>query len=171
MLTLSGGTGDVSLEALNHADNTAKARAIQTGDAETGVGASILLDYAETTTRAYVGNDVALSGVHDLKLDANSKNDLESAAVGGSAGSTAVTPVLAISYADNDTSAKLGTLSGDMKLSGALTASAAHEGGIDNSAEGDTKSEETGVGISLAWRSPPIACSRPRRATSTQAAR
>ena len=72
-------------------------------------------------------------------------------AEGGSAGATAVTPVLAIAISDDHTNATLGSLaSGKLELSGALDASASHDGSHDTLAKGDTKSGDTGVGISLA---------------------
>ena len=149
-VALTGGSGDVALEAQNHVTNTAKASASQAGSAKTGVGASVALNIGETDTNALIGAQANLTGAHNLKLDADSINAMTTAATGGSKGGTAVTPVVAISVADNDTNAKLGALTGTTLLSGALEANASHKGSVDTEATGDTKSGKTGVGISLA---------------------
>ena len=150
-LTLTGGSGDVSLVAHNHVTNGATASASQEGSAKTGVGASVALNIGETDTNALVGDDAALTGAHDLKLEADSANALSTSAEGGAKGGTAVTPVVAISVADNDTNAKLGSVSaGSTLLTGALDAAATHAGSVETEAKGDTKSADTGVGISIA---------------------
>src|SRR5204862_228576 len=77
-------------------------------------------------------------------------NDMTTRAEGGAGGATAVTPVIAISISGNETKATLGTAADTLKVDGALTASAAHKGSVDTSATGDTKSGDTGVGISIA---------------------
>ena len=100
---------------------------------------------------------MTIGGAHEVLLDASSKNDMTTAATGGSAGKTAVTPVVAISVANNDSHATLGALTDDstgdaqaMTIKGSLKASAAHAGSVHTSAEGNTKSADTGVGISIA---------------------
>ncbi|HMC68384.1 MAG TPA: OmpA family protein, partial [Mycobacteriales bacterium] len=98
-----------------------------------------------------LGDDATLTGAHDFKLSAATGNDMTTHATGGAGGATAVTPVIAISISNNDAVATLGTLSsGELKIDGALLAAAAHKGSADTSAIGDTKSGDTGVGISLA---------------------
>ncbi|HYR36750.1 MAG TPA: LEPR-XLL domain-containing protein, partial [Burkholderiales bacterium] len=148
-LTLT--SSDVSLLAQDHVSNTAKAGASQEGSAKTGVGASVALNIGTTDTHALIGDDAKLTDTHDLKLAADSSNTMKSEATGGAKGGTAVTPVVAISIADNDTDAKLGTLTtGGTTLTGALDASATHTGAVTTTASGDTKSADTGVGISIA---------------------
>src|SRR5882672_3108734 len=150
-VTLTGGSGgDVALQAQNHVTNTAKASASQESAGKTGVGASVALNIGETDTNALICGEATLTGAHDLKLGADSINEMTTAATGGSKGGTAVTPVVAISIADNDTNAKLAALTGTTTLTGALEANASHKGGVDTEATGDTKSGKTGVGISLA---------------------
>ncbi len=159
-VTLSGGSGDVTLEAQNHVTNTAKASASQEGAGKTGVGASVALNIGETDTNALIGAEVNLTGAHDLKLDADSINEMTTAATGGSKGDTSVTPVVAIAVADNDTNAKLAVLTGGTtELSGSLEANAAHKGSVDTEATG------------LRLQSRRIAPSQPRHAISTRAAR
>src|SRR6266850_2986000 len=110
-VTLTGGSGgDVALQAQNHVTNTAKASASQESAGKTGVGASVALNIGETDTNALISAELNLTGAHDLKLDADSINEMTTAATGGSKGGTSVTPVVAISIADNDTNAKLAAL-------------------------------------------------------------
>src|SRR5437773_1942234 len=72
-------------------------------------------------------------------------------AEGGAKGDTAITPVVAVAVSTDDTNAKLGTYSGTVdKWSCAVSLSASHKGGSETIALGDTKSGDTGVGISIA---------------------
>src|SRR6267378_3224296 len=113
-------------------------------------GGGHLIDRVRIELEVVRAGEVNLTGAHDLKLDADSINQMTTAATGGSKGGTSVTPVVAISIADNDTNAKLAALTGTTNLTGALEANASHKGGVDTEATGDTKSGKTGVGISLA---------------------
>src|SRR4029079_14795179 len=117
---------------------------------KTGVGASVALNIGLTDAHALVGNATKVDGAHDVKLASDTENTLTTDATGGAKGGTAVTPVVAISISDNDVSSTLGTLTGATTLTGALDASATHKGGATTTATGDTKSGDTGVGISLA---------------------
>src|SRR5207302_8312080 len=67
-----------------------------------GVGASIAIDDAEDTTAAYFGDGSVLTGANKLSLTADSIHEMETDATSGAAGGTAVTPVVAISIADDD---------------------------------------------------------------------
>ena len=80
-------------------------------------------------------------GSHFEEMDTEAKN--------GAKGSTAVTPVVAVSITANDTDATIGTGSA-LSLSGDLEAKAALTDQVSTSAEGDTESDDTGVGISIA---------------------
>ncbi|TMH43509.1 MAG: hypothetical protein E6H54_11135, partial [Betaproteobacteria bacterium] len=149
--------GDVKLIAQSFALNEASAAAHQSKAGKVGVGASIALNIGTTDTTATIGDEVTIGGAHEVLLDASSKNDMTTVATGGSAGKTAVTPVVAISVANNDSHATLGALTDDstgdaqaMTIKGSLKASAAHAGSVHTSAEGNTKSADTGVGISIA---------------------
>src|SRR5205085_1977879 len=75
---------------------------------------------------------------------------MTTAAEGGAAGKTAVTPVFATSVSSNDTHAELGALAASTAVEGVLSVTARHEGSVDTRADGDTESGDTGVGISLA---------------------
>src|SRR6267142_43327 len=148
-VTITDG-GNVSLGAENFVANVAEAKASQADATKTGVGASVALNIGVTHTSARLGDEATLTGAHDLKLSAASANHMTTHADGGAAGATAVTPVVAISVSDNHTDAVIGSLASGLKIDGALSASASHDGSVETSAKGDTESGDTGVGISLA---------------------
>ncbi|UUZ48811.1 hypothetical protein LP420_40185 [Massilia sp. B-10] len=147
-LTLNA-DGNTEVRAENEVANTVKASGKQTGGGGVGVGASIALNIVETDTDALIGDNVSFSGAGDITLSADSVDKVETTAEGGSAGDTAVTPVVAISVSDNDTHAEVQG-GGVLTLGGTLDASATHEGRIYTDAAGDTESGDTGVGISIA---------------------
>ncbi|MGH3553298.1 MAG: beta strand repeat-containing protein, partial [Mycobacterium sp.] len=111
-LTLNGAT-DITIQATSNVTNTVKSVASDGGGVSTkvGIGASVAFNYGEDTTAAYLGDDAGFAGsgsVHNLTLTAGSTHEMTTVATGGGAGSTAVTPVVAISVADDDTHATLG---------------------------------------------------------------
>src|SRR4029077_17029034 len=93
-----------------------------------------------------------LSGAHNLTLSASSGQEMSSEAKSGAKGSTAVTPVVAISISDNETDATVGTDSHAnlISITGNFSASAVLTSAVETTAEGDTQSDDTGVGISIA---------------------
>jgi hypothetical protein len=103
--------GTVDFTAENFVTNTVKASAKQTGGGKVGVGASIALNIGETDTDALITQDADIKGAGTITLKASSKNAMDTSAEGGSAGKTAVTPVVAISVSDNETLAKVESLS------------------------------------------------------------
>ncbi|HUJ88277.1 MAG TPA: LEPR-XLL domain-containing protein, partial [Burkholderiales bacterium] len=154
-VTITGGvSGDVALTAESDVYNTARALPSDGGGdgSKVGVGISVAFNYGENSTLALLGDDVQLSGAHGLALDASSDHDMITEAKGGAKGSTAVTPVVSISVSDNDTEATLGSdsLAHDISLSGNFSAQAALTSKVETSATGDTQSDDTGVGISIA---------------------
>lgn len=150
-ITITGG-GDVALTAVSDLANTVKAQPSDGGGsgAKMGVGVSIGLNFAETYTRAELGNGVTLAGAKGLSLDATSTQAMETEVVGGAASEgIAVTPVIAIAVANNDTNATLGSGS-LLTLTGAFSANASADNQVRTTAEGDTKSGNTGIGMSIA---------------------
>src|SRR5579862_9327040 len=158
-LTLDG-SPDVAIEAdSNIIDN---ATAMPTGESgsdssSVGVGISIAFSYGQDTTAAYIDDNAAIGGANGLTLTTNSTHLTATQATGGGKGKTAVTPVIAISVADNATYATIGSnvhaLDGTSPLnigSDGFTASSSLNDSVLTSATGDTKSSSTGVGISIA---------------------
>ena len=148
--------GALLVKAENFVADSAKASGKQSGGGKIGVGASIALDIGITTTEATLADNAVVTGAGDITLSAASGNQAAAIAEGGSAGKTAVTPVIAISVINDDTRAGLGALTvgtpaqKTTTLGGTLNVSAAHEGATSTEARGDTESGDTGVGVSLA---------------------
>ncbi|MDH5206093.1 MAG: hypothetical protein OEW36_10580, partial [Hylemonella sp.] len=142
-------TGELRLRAENRAENSARASSLAESHSGVGVGASIAVNVGETDTRALLGDGVTASGVVNLALEAESANQMLTTGAGGAKGDTAVTPVIVVAVGDNDTDAAIG-LGAALSVSDSIHVLASHEGASQTEAEGDTKSGDTGVGISLA---------------------
>ena len=145
------GSGNVTLKADDAASATAKAQPSDGGGSgsSVGVGISVAVNYEQGTTLATIVDGVPLTGtIGTMTLDATSDLDMSTEAKSGAKGSTAVTPVVAIAITDNDTDATVGT-GNALSLTGAFSATAALKDQVDTKAEGDTESDDTGVGISI----------------------
>ena len=149
--SVSAGAGDLELTA--EADSTDTAKALPSKDGasggKVGIGASVALNIVQQQAHAEVADGGTVSSAHDAKLGATSSHVATTQAKAGSKGDTAVTPSIAISVVNDEAIAQLGTGS-VMTLSGALDAEATETGKTDTTAEGDTTSGKTGVGVSLA---------------------
>ncbi|MBW6494216.1 MAG: LEPR-XLL domain-containing protein, partial [Burkholderiaceae bacterium] len=144
--------GNVLIRAENYVASNVKASAQQTGTGKVGVGPSFALNVAITDTDAVLGNGADLvggSGANDVTIESMSKNIAKTVVEGGAKGDLAVTPLIGITVANNDTNAVLGTLGSVTQLDGDLTVTARHGGAADTQVRGDTSSGDTGVGISL----------------------
>ena len=150
-LTLTG-SPNVTVEAdTNIKDATKAAPSDGGGDGtKVGVGASVAFTYGEDTTAAYIDDGAAITGAHKLSLNANSKHSMSTSATNGAkaTGGVAVTPVIAISVADDDAHATLGTGS-LLTIGGDLSASSKLTDGVTTSATGNTTASSVGVGISI----------------------
>ena len=143
---------NVTIEALSDVTNTTTAvPAAGSGSASTstGVGASVAFTDAEDTTAAYVGDNVTLSGAKNLSLTAVSTHYTSTQAENGAKGGTAVTPVVAISVADDNAYATLG-IGATLNVGGDFKESSSLNNGVRTEADGNTGSSDTGVGISIA---------------------
>src|SRR5512135_1994684 len=147
------GSTDVTIDAHANVTNTEKADANQSGGkSKIGVGASVAFDYSEDTTAAYVGDNATFTGsggVHDLTLAAESTHKMGTEATGGTKGGTSVTPVVAISVANDTAYATLGA-GGLLSVGRNFSASSSLADNVSTTATGDTTSGKTGVGISIA---------------------
>ena len=144
------GGGNVTLMAVTNADVTASATPANGGGNGTnlGVGISVAVDYAQTATLAEIASGVALSGAHNLTVDATSTQSMITTTQGGASGSTAITPVIAIDITDNDTEATLGT-GAALSLTGSVSILASLTDQVEDMASGATQSMGTGVGITV----------------------
>jgi hypothetical protein len=156
------GSGAVEIKAENFIEATSKGTGKQAGGTSTGVGAVFSLNIGETDTEALLGDGTTISGVRltgagAVTLSAASKNVMDNMAEGAAASAkTSVTPVVAISIANNTTGANLDARDASITQTNSpismtsLNVTASHEGSNDVSAVGNTESGDTGVGISLA---------------------
>jgi hypothetical protein len=142
--------GNVDLKAENFVSNAVQAGALQKGGGKVGVGASIAVNVGETDTDAVIGTGADILSAKNITLVAASTSDMTTQADGGSAGDTAVTGVVAVSVADNDTQAVIEDGANPLVLAGTLDVAASHAGSLFTDAAGDTKSGKTGVGITIA---------------------
>ena len=149
--SVSANGGNVTLRSTTDTSSTAKALPKEgTSGGKLGIGASVAINVATNSTRAEIEDGAVLNGAHDLTLTATGKHAATTEAKGGAAGGTAVTPVVAIAVANNDTLARLGTLtSGALSVGGNLTLEAKQDASADTSAEGDAQGSNTAIGASL----------------------
>ena len=113
------------------------------------IGASFAINYGQDENEAYINNGAALTNASDLSLTAIGTHTMQTNAQNGGQGATAITPIVATSVADDDSSATLGTGT-LLTIGGALLATSTLTNTVSTNAVGDTKSSKTGVGISLA---------------------
>ena len=161
----SGATVDLhgaslTLEAPSKTQITAKASPNEAASGDTvGIGASVALNIGDNVVKAEIGGETTdpvaagaiVTNAADITLSAKGSHKMTTQAKGGAEGGVAITPVVAISLANNDTLAQIGTGSGDLSLTGALEVSADHSSSTSTKAEGDTTSTDTAaIGASLA---------------------
>ena len=151
-VTLSG-SPSLTIEADSNITNTATAMPANDTPAQAGkvgIGASIAINYGENATQGYVDKGAAITGANNLSLTANSQQVMSTSAQNGAAsGNVAVTPVIAISIADNTASATLGT-GGGLDIGGDFEAQSTLNDSVQTTATGNTTASNVGVGISIA---------------------
>ncbi len=150
-ITVTGG-GAVGLQAAATVANTVSAEPASgstTGGSSVGVGASVSVNYGQNTVLAQVDNSATIGGAGNLTLGASLAQTMTTDATNGaSGGGTEVTPVIAVSVADDDVEATLGS-GAQITLSGAFSAQASLSDAVETSATGNTAGN-TGIGISIA---------------------
>jgi hypothetical protein len=87
----------------------------------------------------------------DLTLVADSHHAVWTTAKAGAAGGTAVSPVVAVAYVDNDTTARIGSEShaSTLNLTGGLTVQAKHTATAQTTADASVASDKVGVGAAV----------------------
>jgi hypothetical protein len=149
--------GNFQLTAQNTVTNTATAQPGQNVAAgKLGVGASFAYNVPNNLTRAEIENGASVRGATNLTLSANANDTTTTTAKGGagsqvSLGNAAVTPVMAVAEATNQTTARVGSSAATpTQLSGALQVTATHTAATTTSAEGNTDATKVGFGVSVA---------------------
>ena len=150
VLTLTGST-NTTFKSHDNVANSAVALPSDTGgtSAGVGIGAAFAIDYGQDANNATIDDGAALAGANNLTLTAMGSHTMLTNATAGGAGETGITPVVAVSIANDDSSAELGTGS-VLTIGGALLASSTLTNAVSTNTAGDTKSGKTGVGISIA---------------------
>ncbi|MDD4600778.1 MAG: hypothetical protein PHQ46_06940, partial [Negativicutes bacterium] len=145
-------SGDVSLTAENNSESTVKA--VPHGDqiaegSKVGVGASFALNMGVNHAIAEIEDTVKLTGANNVNLDAKGSHSLITEAKAGSKGGISVTPVVALTIADNQAKARIG--SGDtLDITGSLTVKADNTGSSKTTAEGQADGEKAAIGAGIA---------------------
>ncbi|MBI3347591.1 MAG: hypothetical protein HY020_10320, partial [Burkholderiales bacterium] len=150
----NAGAGASSVTARSTHDDSAKAMPTDSGvqaDAkDTGVGASVAVNVVDHIARAEVVNTAGLSSAGAMTIASALQNTLTTQAEGGAKGGTAVAPVVAVTVANQDSIARLGT-GGLLTATGDLAVTADLRSTNNTTAKGKAEgSKDAAVGASVA---------------------
>ncbi|HSC16748.1 MAG TPA: hypothetical protein VLI71_16585, partial [Gammaproteobacteria bacterium] len=140
----------VAAVAVTKADAQALPKEGGATGADAAVGASLALNIANNDTRALVQTNAQITGAADVTVSASGKHEMTTKAkqAAASTGGVAVTPVVAISVALNDTRAEV--QSGPaITTSGNVTIKATQVSDTRTEAEGKAEGTDAAVGASL----------------------
>ncbi|AZO95863.1 hypothetical protein [Halocella sp. SP3-1] len=145
-------SGNLILDTENNSSSTA--RALPAGDGvsadSVGIGASVAMNIVNNNTLAQVLDGAVITGVNNVGLNVTGNHEIGTMAEAGAAGRTAVTPVVALTVADNKTTASLGTSASTLSLAGNLNLTADNQGVSITEAKGNTEGSNVAIGASLA---------------------
>ncbi|MBL8225533.1 MAG: leukotoxin LktA family filamentous adhesin [Chromatiales bacterium] len=148
---VDAGGGAVLLQADNVVESSASATPADGGaTGETlGIGASVAVNVASNAARAELADGAGLDGAGSLSLLANGSFTTSTEAEAGSAGGIALTPVVAVTLADNRSIARIG--SGlPLVLAGELLVEASHTGLTTSQAQAEAAGDKVAIGASVA---------------------
>lgn len=119
------------------------------GGESVGIGASVALNVSDNDTLSELAENASVTGADNISLVAEATHDQWVLAQAGATGGVAITPVVALNIAFNDTAANLqaGSL---LDISGDLTLSAEQHSRTTADAEGDVEGSDAAIGASLA---------------------
>ncbi|MCY2932452.1 MAG: hypothetical protein NTV86_23745, partial [Planctomycetota bacterium] len=147
--TINASGGNVLVQSDNVSDESAEAAAKASGGTSVGVGASVALNIAlNNVSEARVEDGTAMSNLNNLTLTAGSDHTVATTTDAGSTGGTSVTPSVAVTYTDNETTASLGT-GALLTVAGALTATATGKSSVSSEAKADAEADKVAVGASI----------------------
>jgi len=161
--TVNAGIGASEITATNVSTSTVNAEATAAGG-NVGVGASVAVNVARNRARAEIEAGAILHGdtrtspsTGDLSVSATGSHEVSTTALGGAgripdgSATTAVTPVIAVTVANNDTIARVNISQGEpVIVNGHLTLNASHDAQTNTTATGSADGEGTAVGAALA---------------------
>ncbi|MBN2061399.1 MAG: LEPR-XLL domain-containing protein, partial [Deltaproteobacteria bacterium] len=158
IVNVNGASLDLSASSKTQITGKAMPKEGASGES-VGIGASVALNIGDNNTRAEIRDLATVIGADDINLSAEGSHKMTTQAKGGAEGGIAITPVVAISLANNDTIAQLGTapdldfdgVSDTLVLTGELDVTADHSSTVSTKAAGDaTSTGSAAVGASLA---------------------
>ncbi|WP_158080953.1 hypothetical protein, partial [Pelomonas sp. KK5] len=166
--------GAVSLDANSTTGDAVKAQPDKDGvTAEnTGVGASVAINVADHTSRAEMKDGSTLGASGATSLSSKTDSAITTTATGGAKGGTAVTPVVAITVANQDSIARIGSGSTAVNASGAVSVGSTLASTNTTSAEGKaegTKDAAVGAAVAVNVENDTSQASTARSVTSTGA--
>ncbi|MCK4626865.1 MAG: hypothetical protein KAV00_16255, partial [Phycisphaerae bacterium] len=128
---------------------TAKAEAEVGGDV--GVGASVALNIATNNiTRAEIEDTTTITGATgNVTMTATSDHTMTTTAEAGSAGDVSVSPSVAISIVDNDTTARIGLSANTLDVTGNVEVRATHANTVTTTADSQAVGSSVGVGVAV----------------------
>jgi mucin-19 len=157
-VTLTGTEANVEIRAESKTKNYAEAGADikkvdgQEEPASVGVGASFALSVVVNNVKAYIADNISLTGAKDLTLSASLENNTDTKASAGaeSASEVAINGAVALSVVINTVHATIGTLDQDLELTGDLLADANYRSKVNTTASGKAAGTSVGVGAAIA---------------------
>jgi hypothetical protein len=146
--------GDVSLSADDRTSTTGKALPADGGGAsggKVGIGASVAVNVVANRSLAEIQDDATLSNPASLTLKANGAFDMLTQTEAGSQGGISITPSVAISLANNTTTASIGTSTvGGLTLTGDLLVQADQTSTTSTIAKGSSQGAKAAIGAAVA---------------------
>ncbi len=119
------------------------------GDGAIGIGASIAVAFSDNTSQATLGTAATVADAASLSLSAKGAHVVSSNAVAGSEGAAGITPSVALSLSENDTSA-IAAAGAAITLTGAFSALATHTVAADATADSMALGRTFGLGAAVA---------------------
>jgi hypothetical protein len=149
---VDAGGGDVTLSATNASNSTATANANDPAKGgQLGIGASAAVNVLPTNTADAEAQDSAgLTDAGNVTVSATGSHTVTTNAVNGAAGSElGLAGGIAVALVTNDTTARLGNSASPLSARGAVTVSAAHSSTTTTTADGETRGNKVGIGVSI----------------------
>ena len=144
--------GAVTLTADDRTSTTGKALPAAGGASggKVGIGASVAVNVVANRSIAEIQDTAQLTNPGNVTLQANGVYDMLTQTEAGSSGGVSITPSVAISLANNTTSASLGTSTTGLTLTGDLLVQADQASSTTTSAKGSAQGAKAAIGAAVA---------------------
>ncbi|HLX80288.1 MAG TPA: leukotoxin LktA family filamentous adhesin, partial [Burkholderiales bacterium] len=149
---VDAGGGDVSLTAADATSTTGKALPSGSGASggSVGIGASVAVNVVANRSTAEVQDTAQLTNPGNTTLQASGQFDMLTQAEAGSAGGVSITPSVAISLANNSTTAQIGASTTALTLTGDLQVEADQTSTTSTIAKGSSQGAKAAIGAAVA---------------------